>query len=94
MVVDARDGRRGTRFPLPADIEDLQWNPHSPFQFAAACEDGTLLAHDIRKGAATLFRFKVGWVVGLGRNETEEGGWVGGWRKKAWCWWWSWWWLL
>ena len=57
-VVDARNPRHGSKFALPADIEDLQWNPHAPFQFVAGCEDGTLLSHDLRKGRDALFRIQ------------------------------------
>ena len=57
-TLDARTPGRGARFKLPSDIEDLKWNPYAPFQFVAACEDGTLLSHDIRKPQAPLFCFK------------------------------------
>ena len=54
-IVDARAPKRGSKFALPADIEDLRWNPHAPFQFVAGCEDGTLLSHDLRQGRQALF---------------------------------------
>ena len=46
-------------YGLPADIEDLSWDPFQPFHLYCAIENGQLVCFDIRKTDSPLFVFQV-----------------------------------
>lgn len=57
--------RRGRSFscqltftPRAEAVRDVQWNPHQPHVFAAACENGSLQVWDRRKPASPLLRVR------------------------------------
>lgn len=57
--------RRGRSFscqltfnPRADAVRDVQWNPHQPHVFAAACENGSLQVWDRRKPASPLLRVR------------------------------------
>ena len=65
-VIDARIGLRGNappptnvalRFDLGADSECLKWDPYNPAIISCSCEDGTVVAFDVRgANAAPLWQ--------------------------------------
>jgi periodic tryptophan protein 1 len=64
-VVDARqqDTSRAARYRLPADSESLQWNVHNPAAIIASCEDGSVLAFDVRMPDAPLWSVRAHGVA-------------------------------
>ena len=54
-VRDARSETAGAAFVVGAKVEDAAWDPASPFTVAAAGEDGTVVAYDIRTNAQPLW---------------------------------------
>lgn len=46
------------KFALPSDVEDMAWNPFSPFKFVASCEDGSVVCYDYRVNSKPLFTMK------------------------------------
>jgi len=59
-MLDARDGADAKvfRYALPADSECLLWHPHAPAALIASCEDGSVLAYDVRAPDSPLWRLQ------------------------------------
>ena len=53
-ILDLRDPKQaGASWKLSKDVEALTWNPHTPTQFLAACEDGLVTCFDARSGSGS-----------------------------------------
>jgi len=51
-VMDCRTGSIMVTYSAPADVESMQWDPHSKSHLYVSCEDGSVLICDIRTASA------------------------------------------
>jgi len=54
-ILDARHNVPATSWTLSADVESLEWNPHSPNQIMVSTEDGVVSCYSIEAGAQPLW---------------------------------------
>lgn len=52
-IIDCRTGMIMVTYNAPADVESMQWDPHSKHHLYVSCEDGNVLLCDIRSASAT-----------------------------------------
>ena len=49
-VMDIRAPTEGAAVRVSADVETVRWNPHAPYNYLVATEDGRVVSRDLRMG--------------------------------------------